>query len=437
MDLTSSLRRQDDFTRRQFMVRAARTCLGVTLLPLIHRSLESPGWAAEASKAGGKAESVIFLNMNGGMSHLDTFDLKPRKSDVQGPVKAIDSAANGVQISEYLPQTAKIMDKVCVINSMTSINGAHERGQYVLHRNYAPLGTIVHPAIGAWVLRLGGRKNPNLPGFVAIGSGPEIGPGGWMGSKFSAVPVLDPAQGLSHSHRPPSVSAKDFEHRLTVADELNKSFHKQFQHRDIKGYEDLYSEATKLMTSEDLAAFDLTKEPETTRAAYGKSRFGQGCLLARRLAEKGVRFIEVTLGGWDTHYDNFTAVAARCKEFDQAYATLIQELAERGMLDKTLVVVATEFGRTPTIVAEHRNGRDHHPAAFSCLMAGGGVHGGNKFGETDGKGERVKKDPVTIEDFNATIAYALRLPHEEVVVSPAGRPFTLGNKGKPVTALFG
>jgi hypothetical protein len=438
MSLESDLRRQDDFTRRQFISGAARTYLGVTLLPLVYRSLASPGWGAPGTKVpGGKAEHVIFLNMNGGMSHLDTFDPKPRRSEVQGPVKVLDSKAPGIQISEYLPQTATVMDKVCVINSMTSTNGAHERGQYVMHTSYAPLGTIVHPAIGSWVVRLADRRNPNLPGFVTIGTGPEVGSGGWMGAKYSAVPVLDPEQGLVNSKRQAAVSKREFRDRLVMADELNKRFHKQYRHDDVKGYEDLYAEATRLMTSEDLAAFNLSKEKEATREAYGKSRFGQGCLLARRLVEKGVRFVEVTLGGWDTHYDNFTAVKARCDDFDRAYASLLKELSDHNLLDSTLVVVGTEFGRTPTIQEEHNNGRDHHPSAFTCLMAGGGVIGGEKYGETDTRGERVKDKPVTLEDFNATIAYALRLPHEEVHMSPGGRPFTMANKGKPVTEIFG
>jgi uncharacterized protein (DUF1501 family) len=258
-----------------------------------------------------------------------------------------------------------------------------------------------------------------------------------MGAKYSAVPVLDPEQGLVNSKRQAAVSKREFRDRLVMADELNKRFHKQYRHDDVKGYEDLYAEATRLMTSEDLAAFNLSKEKEATREAYGKSRFGQGCLLARRLVEKGVRFVEVTLGGWDTHYDNFTAVKARCDDFDRAYASLLKELSDRNLLDSTLVVVGTEFGRTPTIQEEHNNGRDHHPSAFTCLMAGGGVIGGEKYGETDTRGERVKDKPVTLEDFNATIAYALRLPHEEVHMSPGGRPFTMANKGKPVTEIFG
>jgi uncharacterized protein (DUF1501 family) len=152
--------------------------------------------------------------------------------------------------------------------------------------------------------------------------------------------------------------------------------------------------------------------------------------------ENGVRFIEVKLGGWDTHYDNFTGVAGRCLEFDQAYAALITDLDKRGILKDTLVVVSTEFGRTPEIKSEHKDGRDHHPEAFSCLLAGGGIKGGVKYGTTDPAGKKVKDNLVSVQDFNATIAHALSLPYDTVVLSPSKRPFKIADKGKPVTALF-
>jgi uncharacterized protein (DUF1501 family) len=186
-----------------------------------------------------------------------------------------------------------------------------------------------------------------------------------------------------------------------------------------------------------LKAFDLSQESQATRDLYGTGRFAQGCLLARRLAENGVRFIEVELGGWDTHYDNFTGVEGRCKEFDQAYAALITDLDKRGKLDETLVVVATEFGRSPEIKTEHQNGRDHHPSAFSCVLAGGGIKGGMRHGLSDASGEKVKEGLVSVQDFNATIAYALSLPYESILMSPGRRPFKMADKGEPITTLFG
>ncbi|RYD17343.1 MAG: DUF1501 domain-containing protein, partial [Verrucomicrobiaceae bacterium] len=191
------------------------------------------------------------------------------------------------------------------------------------------------------------------------------------------------------------------------------------------------------MNSKDLKAFDLRQESQATRNLYGEGSFAQGCLLARRLVQNGVKFVEVQLGGWDTHYDNFAAVEGRCKQFDQAYAALITDLEKNGLLESTLVVVATEFGRTPEIVTEHSDGRDHHPGAFSCVLAGGGIKGGMIHGATDGSGGKVKEGQVSVQDFNATIAYALGLPYDMVLMSPTKRPFKIADKGMPVTTLFG
>jgi uncharacterized protein (DUF1501 family) len=298
-------------------------------------------------------------------------------------------------------------------------------------------GTIKHPSLGSWVLKLGGRIHPELPGFVAVNSAPELAGGGFLGAKYSAALIGSPDQGLNDSRRAAEVTQEDFERRLSLADKMNRQFHDRYANADVKAYEELYREAITLMNSKDLKAFDLKQESEATRKLYGSGRFAQGCLLARRLVQNGVRFIEVQLGGWDTHYDNFTGVAGRCQEFDQAYAALITDLEKCGKLQDTLVVVATEFGRTPEIKAEHREGRDHHPEAFSCLLAGGGIKGGVKHGTTDASGGRVKDGMVSVQDFNATIAHALSLPYDTVVMSPTRRPFKIADKGVPVTTLFG
>ncbi|MFZ9933452.1 MAG: DUF1501 domain-containing protein [Chthoniobacterales bacterium] len=428
----------DELTRRHFMGLAARSMLGVRVLPILGgmTSLLSAAHGAQQTGAGAKASSVIYLFMSGGMSHLDTFDPKPSRDEVMGPTTALGSKADGIQVSNYLPNTAGVMDKVCVVNSMTSVNGAHEHGQYILHTSYAKRGTIQHPSLGAWVLKLGGKQSADLPGFVAINTGAEISGGGFFGPTFGAAPVGDPQQGLQDSKPPAHVDESDFSRRVDLADRLNRSFHERFPHRDVEAYRSLYQEAVQLMKSEDLKAFDVASESDATKQLYGTTRFGQGCLLARRLVEHGVRFVEVTLGGWDTHYDNFAGVEARCNDFDQAYAALINDLAAKGLLDKTLVVVGTEFGRTPEIDQQNQAGRGHHPAAFSCLLAGGGVKGGFKYGETDGTGNKVRKDPVEIADFNATIAHALGLKLDEKLQSPSGRPFTIADQGKPVLDVF-
>jgi hypothetical protein len=427
----------EELSRRQFMSKAAKSYLGVSLLPMLGGTLATPAFA-QAGAARGKAKSVIYLFMSGGMSHLDTFDLKPKRKEVQGPVEALATKADGIVVSHFLPKTAQVMDKVCVINSMNSTQGAHEQGQYLLHTSYAARGTIKHPALGSWILRLGGRINKEIPGYVAVDVSPEHSSGGFLGPNYSAAPIGSAEEGLKDSRRSKEVSEENFTRRLSLADRLNGKFHERYASPDVKAYEDLYKEAITLMNSKDLKAFDTRAESEETRNLYGSARFAQGCLLARRLVEHGVRFIEVELGGWDTHYDNFSAVEGRCREFDQAYAALISDLDRRGMLNDTLVVVATEFGRSPEIQADHKLGRDHHPSAFTCLLAGGGVKGGYRYGETDSKADKVKDKPVTLPAFNATIAHALGIDSTEVVVSPSRRPFVIGGEDKegPVLDLF-
>jgi hypothetical protein len=423
----------DELTRRSFMSNAARTLLGVHLAPMFGPTIAG---AAPAAGSTGKARHVIYLFMAGGMSHVDTFDPKPKKKDVMGKTEAIATKADGIMVGHYLKKTAGVMDKVCVINSMNSTQGAHEQGSYLMHTSYALRGTIRHPSLGSWVQRLGGRIHPELPPYVAIDSSPDLTGGGFLGAKFAAAPIGRPDEGFKDSKRDEAVSAADFERRLSLADKLNRQFHGRYPNADVKAYEELYQEAVALMNSKDLVAFDLRKEPAATRDLYGSGRFAQGCMLARRLVEHGVRFVEVQLGGWDTHYDNFTGVEGRCNELDQAYAALLTDLEKCGKLADTLVVVATEFGRTPEIKAEHNGGRDHHPSAFTCLLAGGGVKGGYKHGLTDASGNKVKEGIVTIQDFNATIAHALGLQHDMVIKSPSGRPFTISDKGKPVTTVF-
>jgi hypothetical protein len=428
-----SFPKSDELTRRHFMASAARTFLGVHLVPMLGPTIAA---AAPANPVAGKAKHVIYLFMAGGMSHLDTFDPKPKKKEVMGKTEAIATKADGLMVGHYLSKTAEVMDKVCVINSMNSTQGAHEQGAYVMHTSYDMRGTVKHPSLGSWVLKLGGKIHPELPGYVAINSAPEMTGGGFFGAKYSAAPVGSPEEGLKDSHRGHGVSDEDFGRRLSLADKLNRQFHERYPNVDVKAYEELYRDAVSLMNSKDLEAFDLRREPESTRNLYGVGRFAQGCLLARRLVERGVRFVEVQLGGWDTHYDNFTSVEGRCKEFDQAYAALLTDLEKCGMLKDTLVVVATEFGRTPEINVEHQGGRDHHPSAFTCLLAGGGVKGGIRHGETDASGSRVREGLVSVQDFNATIAHALGLNWNEIITSPSKRPFQIADKGKPLTSVF-
>jgi len=421
---------RDDYSRRDFLALGARALLGVSMVPLLPAALRADDPVAAPRPT---ARNVIYLYMSGGMSHLDTLDPKADQT-VAGPVKAIPSSADGLQFSEYLPNLAKHGHRCAVLRSLTSTQGAHEQGNYYMHTSYTMRGTIRHPALGAWLSLLSGRTNGTLPSNVAIGAGSGHPGSGYLESKFSPLPIGKPEAGLQHSGLAPGIDQPRFDRRMELLGHVNKDFQARHDMKSVRAYKDLYAEAVTLMASKDLAAFDLSQESEAMRAAYGDHQFGQGCLLARRLIEHDVRFVEVQLGGWDTHDDNFERVQNQTAILDTALPALLTDLDARGMLDETLVVLASEFGRTPTI--NGNQGRDHYGKCFSTLLAGGGIKGGSVWGASDERGANAVKDKVEIPDFNATIAYALGLPLDKVVIAPNGRPFTVADKGQPITALF-
>jgi hypothetical protein len=435
MRLNQFLRGFDSTTRRNFVCGAAKGLLGLSAIPWITR-------LANAAESGGavpltpaRARNVIYLYMAGGMSHLDTFDLKPGAA-TQGPIEAIGTNADGVRISQHFPLLAKHMDKVAVINSMNSNQGAHAQGRYYMHTGYQLRGTIKHPSMGAWLEKMRGRVNATLPAHVVVGGGANTASNGFFDASLTPLPIGDPTAGLTNSDRVEHVTADRFEHRIHRLEQMNEAFRAKYDARQLKDHAKVYEEAIRLMESKDLEAFDLSRESEAVRASYGEGRLGQGCLLARRLVERGVRFVEVVSGGWDTHSENFEQMEELCPPVDRALAALLADLEARGLLDETLVVLATEFGRSPDIVEDRNLGRNHYPKAFSCLLAGGGIRGGQAYGKTDSEGRNVIENPVGVQDFNATIAYALGLPLEYEVYSPSGRPFKVAHDGTPVKALF-
>jgi hypothetical protein len=433
-----------DLDRRRFMAQIARTTLGVGLLPasgLFSNRLfaEDPnrpfaaGQGTSTARQAATARNVIFLYMTGGMSHLDTWDVKPENKDVMGPTKAIGTSADGVQISEYLPRMADQMHRALLINSVATNTAAHEQANYYMHTSFTLRGTIKHPGLGAWLSLFQGPGNPALPPYVYIGNDSRHPGAGFFAKKHGPLMVNNPEAGLQNVRPQSGVTQDRFAFRRELAAEMDSAFHEKFPTRGVTAYGEMYDNAVKMMRSEDLDAFDLTKETPAMRAAYGKDSFGQGCLLARRLVEHGVRFVEVSFGSWDTHVANFINTPRLCDTLDLAMSTLIADLEARGLLQDTLIVLASEFGRTPKI--NQNQGRDHYPV-FSAVMAGGGIKGGQKYGSTDKDGAQVAQDKVSPADLNATIGYALGLPLDQVVYSPSKRPFTLADKGQPLTQLF-
>jgi hypothetical protein len=382
--------------------------------------LRSPGF--------GKAKAVIMLQLSGGLSQIDSFD--PKTGASKGPGSAVSTKAD-FQLSSFLPQTAKVADKITVIRSMTAKVGVHDQARYLMRTGFEKRGTIVHPTLGAWAHHQLGPSHDTLPSSVCINR-PSSNGNGFFPATMSPLPILDPEEGLKHA-----VSKEDsnvMNKRLAMLRAIDGKFTDAFNDPSVIAYNDFYESTLRLMKGKDLKCFDLSEEPNALREKYGKNRFGQGCLLARRLVEGGVRYVEVESGGWDMHKDIQDGMEERGAEFDVAFATLINDLHSRGMLESTMVVVATEFGRKPSFDG---TGRGHHPLVFSTVIAGGGAKSGYVHGASDAAGGQVAKDPVTVGDLHATIAHACGIPIEKSVTSSSGRPFTIGNKGKPVAAVFG
>lgn len=428
----------DDLTRRQAVARMASSLLGVGLT---HHWLGGSGFAAPPTrppKAGATtarkatAKNVIYLYMDGGMSHLDTLDPKP--GGASGPTKAIKTKADGVLLGDFLPLVADQMHHGIVIRSLTSTQGAHQQGNYFLHTSYANVNTIRHPMLGAWLSHFRGDGNPTLPKTVFIGNNSRPPSAGFLPPEHQPLFLTDPKDGLENVRPLSGLGDADLAARLQLAAAMDASFRQRYPHRSVAAYADMYDSAVATMRSKDLVAFDLTQERPDVRERYGKNHFGQGCLLARRLVKHGVRFVEISMHGWDTHADNFKRLDGLCGSLDAGLSSLVADLHSDGLLDETLVVVATEFGRSPEV--NGNVGRDHFPKAFSFALFGGGVKAGSVFGRTDDRGADVEDGMMTIPDFNATIAQAMGLPVDEVVYSPSNRPFKIADDGRPVAGIF-
>lgn len=420
------LSKADELSRRSFMTSVARGCLGVSVLPM------APALGVNAPAAR-PAKHLIYLFMQGAMSHLDTFDTKPG-SETQGETKSISTSISGVQFGEHLPELAKRARQLAVVRSMTTETGAHQQGQYLMRTSYKEIGSIRHPFMGAWVHKVHGKLNKDLPGSVIVGGANRHPGAGYLPADFAPAPVGSAASGLQNTRPPGYMKDDQLQKRLRLTKRFERDFWKKYKHREVQDYLDYYNEAVKLLNSKDLSAFDIKKEKEEVRRAYGENRIGQGCLLARRLIQKKVRCVEVQYGSWDHHRDVFTSLPERCAELDKAVSALLDDLNRTGLIEETMVVVGTEFGRTPKI--NQNAGRDHHPGAFSCVLAGAGVRAGQVYGSTDKTGTSVEEDHVYPADFNASLAYGLGLPLEEEFYSDTGRPFRIAHDGEPVRELF-
>ncbi len=416
---------KDGFSRRAFIEKTAQLSLGVGVgSSLLHSSAIAKD--AKGEKREGTAKSLIYIYLSGGMTHLDTFDPKD-SSSVMGPSEAISTNVDGMRLGNHFTGLAKHADKLAIINSMTSTNGAHEVAQYMNRTGYGKRATIVHPTVGPFAEELLGKRGKILPDSVVVGQ--STSNAGYLDPSRSPLPIANPAGGVPNALI--QTDEDRFGRRMEMAQKLGKKFADKYKYSSAQSYVEYYKQANQLLKSDELEAFDISQEANAEK--FGSGRLGQGCLLAKRLVENGVRVVEVVAGGFDMHIGLQNALSTRMPELDQALTALIEELESVGLLDSTLIALNTDFGRTPTI--NMNSGRDHYPAAYSTMLAGGGIVGGQIFGSTDKMGKKVKDNPVEPPDFLATIGYAMGIDLDETIYSPSRRPFTFANKGKPVMKL--
>ncbi|MGL6072953.1 MAG: DUF1501 domain-containing protein [Fimbriiglobus sp.] len=403
--------------RRNFLKLAGAA--GLTWLTPLSAALARE---AEAPKnKGAVPQSLIVLWMHGGPSQLETWDPKPG-TKIAGGTTAIDTAAKGVQLAKGFERMADQMQDVAVIRSVMSKEGDHERGTYTVRTGFRPDPTVIHPAIGAVLCHQLPVGQVEIPRHISILNNPFPTRGGYLGDQYNAFRTHDPAGPIpdTRSFLPKS---RDDE-RIKHLDVLEQGFRQGRGSRaDATRHTETVAGARKMMSSEQLAAFDVSKEPASVREAYGNTEFGRGCLAARRLIEVGVRCVEVTLSGWDTHANNHSFCSSQLQILDPAFAALLKDLRERKLLEKTIVLCAGEFGRTPII--NPAGGRDHWPGGFSVAMAGGPIRGGMAFGETDPEGKRDPANPFQVGDLHATIFHAFGLNPEKINQTPIGRTVPL------------
>lgn len=455
--------------RRNFLTAASLGLLGPSLSGLGTGILGN--WAhaneGEKSELRGAQRHCILLWMSGGPTQLDTFDMKPGHEN-GGEFKEAATATPGLRWSEHLPLLAKESEQIAIVRSLSTKEGDHGRGTYLMRTGQRPQGPIAYPSIGASLskgLLEAKAEGEAAAGFESLGqvainpfrgfNPAAFGPG-FLGPQYAPLTVAandglgmamaDPAaQGYAQLRvddltLPAGISAQQATKRTALWRKVQSRFQKEHATSAVITHGTMYERALALMDSPVAKAFELDQESKEIRDAYGPGRFGQGCLMARRLVERGVPFIEVSLGpgatspaGWDTHAQNFAEVKKLSAELDAGFGTLVRDLRERGLLERTTILWMGEFGRTPKI--NPQGGRDHFPIAWSCAFAGGGIHGGQAYGKTSDDGMEVTLGKVDVGNVLATLVKATGLEPSSENISPEGRPIKIA-EGTPIDALL-
>jgi Protein of unknown function (DUF1501) len=417
-------------TRRGFLQVGLIGGLGLTLADYFRLQ-------AHADAGKGKeppAKSVIHIFLPGGMAHQESFDPKPYAPiEYRGEMGVVQTKLDGVVFNELLPQTAQVADKLTVCRSMTHGEAAHERGTHNMFTGYRPSPALLYPSMGSVVSHEYGPRN-NLPPYVCIPSQPTTYAGsGYLSSAFSPFSLgADPANGnftVQDLSLPGGVDEKRFGTRRTMLDAVNDYFATREKADAVKAMDTFYQRAYGLISSQKAReAFNINAEPAKLRDEYGRHAAGQRMLLARRLVAAGVRFVSLTYGGWDFHVNIKDNTRSQLPAFDQGFAALIRDLDRSGLLDSTLVMVSSEFGRTPKINATA--GRDHWPKVFSVVLAGGGIKKGFVYGTSDSTATEPENDPLTVEDLAMTVYHQIGINGEKKLMAPGDRPIDIVREGK-------
>jgi hypothetical protein len=419
-----------------------------------------PDLANAYAKDPKRRRHCILMWMPGGASQTDTFDMKPAHPN-GGEFKEIETSVPGLRFSEHLPKLAQQAKHMAVVRSLSTAEGDHSRGTYLMHTGHKPAGPISYPTIGSSLSKALGSDTAELPNFISISpytvfNNAAFGPG-FLGPRHAPLTVgasnVFQQQPANNQNGYAELGVDDLKHpglgltqedaRLELWSKLQKKFLANHASESPKAQNTVYERAIKMMRSEAAKAFDLSDESDKLREAYGKGRFGQGCLMARRLIERGVPFIEVSLRGtaggalgWDTHTQNFSRVKSLSAELDAGWGTLMTDLSERGLLENTTIIWLGEFGRTPTLTANRvGGGRDHYPRAWSTVLAGGGIKGGQAYGATDEGGVEVKDKKVDVPDVMATLCSALGVDPDDQNLAELGRPIRIA-EGKAIKDIL-
>lgn len=409
--------------RRDFLLLGSAGIAGVNLIDL-HAAKHL--WSESKE---GKAKNIINIFLPGGMAHQESWDPKYLAAqEYRGPLGTVKTNT-GERFSENLKFTAKVADKITVIRSMTHGEAAHERGTHSMMTGWRPSPAITYPSIGSVVSKeFGSRKD--LPPYVAVPTPSRSSGAGYLNFKYGPFGLGSNPESPNFSVRdlslPSGITAERFAGRKKMRSIIDSRFSKFEKNQQLDAMDSFYLKAYDLVSSPQArAAFEIDKEPADTREAYGMNSAGQRFLMARRLIEAGVRFVTLTYGGFDHHSNIKDNMNRQLEPFDKAYATLITDLSERGMLDETLVLVTTEFGRTPKI--NGNAGRDHWPQVFSIAMAGGGVKGGYIHGTSDPTGSTPEEDPFTVDNYAATVFSLIGVDPRKELMADGGRPIRVVN----------